>query len=100
MVPPGAGAVVSAVPSGDPLPLVEQYVATAREQVRRLKGLIAPRLVVGDRPLWATFALWTLLALAGYALLSWWGVVVATAGVGVGGVGLWFALRARSRAQA
>ena len=100
LVPPGAGAVESATPPADPLPVVEQRVNAAREQVGRLKGLIAPRLLVGDRLLWAGFVTWPFLAFGGYVWMSWWGVGVASAFTLLGGVGLWFFLRARSRSRA
>jgi S-DNA-T family DNA segregation ATPase FtsK/SpoIIIE len=100
LVPPGAGAADSANPSGDPLPAVTALVAAAREQVGKLKGLIAPRLLVGDRFLWGAFIAWSLLALGGYLWMEWWGAIAATIVTFVGGVGLWFALKARSRSQA
>jgi hypothetical protein len=100
LVPPGAGAVEAAEPPADPLPAVEQRVAAAREQVTRLKGLIAPRLLVGDRLLWAAFVLWPILTLAGYLAFSWAGAIVTAVAVVVGFVGLWMFLRARSRSRA
>ncbi|HEX4589994.1 MAG TPA: FtsK/SpoIIIE domain-containing protein, partial [Gemmataceae bacterium] len=97
LVPPGAGAAEATDPPAEPLPAVEQRVAAARAAVARLKGLIAPRLLVGDRLLWASFIAWPLLTVGGYFVLSWSGVIAASALVIVGGVGSWFFLRARSR---
>ncbi len=99
LVPPGAGAGEAAPPPADPLPVVEQHVATARESVKQLKGLIAPRLLVGDRLLWAGFVLWPALTVGGYWWMNWWGAGIASAVTVVGFVGLWFFLRARSRSQ-
>jgi hypothetical protein len=101
LVPPGAGAVETTDPLGDPLPRVEQLVATSRDRVDRLNGLIAPRLLVGDRLLWAAFVLWQIVALVSFLVEPWWmGLVIATVVVGGGGFALWFLLRARSRSQA
>jgi hypothetical protein len=101
LVPPGAGAIESTDPQGDPLPRVEQLVATARDRADRLNGLIAPRLLVGDRFLWAAFVLWPLVALIAFVVQPWWlGLVIATLIVGGGGFALWFLLRARARSQA
>jgi hypothetical protein len=99
LVPPGAGAVESTSPTTDPLPLVEQHVAAAREHGQRLKGLVAPRLLVGDRLLWAAFGLWPLLTVGGYLILGGTGAAAATVVVVAGFAGLWLLLKARARSQ-
>lgn len=100
LVPPGAGAA-DKTPSADPMPIVERHVNDARALLARLKGLVAPRFLVGDRLLWIIFATWTAISTIGYFTMTpWWmGTIVATAVAFVGGFGTWFLLKARSRFQ-
>jgi hypothetical protein len=99
-VPPGAGTIESSDPEGDPLPLVEQHIVAARDQVARLNGLLAPRMLVGDRLLWAAFVAWPLLALVSFLLNPWWmGLVFASVIVAAGGLALRIGLRARAASQ-
>ncbi|HEY1378054.1 MAG TPA: hypothetical protein VGF55_14735, partial [Gemmataceae bacterium] len=103
LVPPGAGAVEQVEPPADPLPLIEQHVATAHRHVRRLKGLIAPRLLVGDRFLIGCFVAWLGMGVAAYFLAHWsvaLSLAIPAAVVIIGGVGLRFALKAYARSQA
>src|SRR5262249_10977707 len=101
LVPPGAGSPQDPDPlPDDPVPSIEHHLDTARELVARLKGLIAPRLLVGDRLLWGAFVVWALLALTSFVLSPWYlGPILATAVAVLGGVGLRFGLAARARAQ-
>jgi hypothetical protein len=102
LIPPGAGATPSDAPlPNDPAPLADAEIATARERVGQLNGLIGPRLLVVDRFLLGAFVVWTTLALLGFVVQPWYlGPVVATVLTPLAAVGLWFGLRARMRGQA
>src|SRR5262245_40365758 len=101
LVPPGAGTPAAAEPPlDDPAPLIDEQLATARDQLQRLKGLIAPRLLAGDRYLFGAFVTWV--ALAAVTWFAWSlvaALIVATVLTPLAAAGLWFGLRARARSQ-
>jgi energy-coupling factor transporter ATP-binding protein EcfA2 len=85
----------------DPLPRMDALLATASEFLRRFEGLWAPRLLMGDRLLWAAFAAWIVIAASGLLMPQWYyGVIAATLIVPVIGVALRYGLAARAKAQA
>lgn len=84
----------------NPVAVIDEHIAEARRQLARLRGLIAPRLLVGDRLLWGAFISWFAIALTVFLMApGFLGPLIATAVAGLGALALRFGLAARARSQ-
>jgi energy-coupling factor transporter ATP-binding protein EcfA2 len=69
-IPPGAPEGAAAPAARDPAAAVSDRLATARSELRRLRKLVAPRLLIGDRLLLIGLLTWLICA-AAVALVVW-----------------------------
>jgi DNA segregation ATPase FtsK/SpoIIIE-like protein len=101
LVPQAADDPAPELPPTEVVAVIEGQIAEARHHLSQLRGLVAPRLLVGDRLLWIALGTWIAVALSGFLFLSPWylGPVIATVVAVLGTLGLRYALAARTQSQ-